>query len=995
MSAPDIEAACAAFQRSIDDLLAKIEKKRRCDEVHLKECRRLVRHANHVLRTLTAKTTSLKHAVAAFRGATDEYVAHFSKLGAGEEIKRAEVLQRWFAAYIRLRDGFVLLESGERRHPHDGDNSKGVNVSEGKYKSNLSAVECRKDGTRAFKSANGYTGYGYDEVYYAEVGIKWRLLDILAKMGRKSRAWMEERTFDKDCSGARLFESAMDEHVIDESKRIRAQLTAIEERFVAGINHHLATNGEAKKSERLRLVKDDKSERLTLGLVDIARQGNAFAVSDAGGSLPFGMTVQKWRKKFELEKPARPNQETAPVAKKKRRVIDDDSSDEDGDNTFVKEPPKKQQPPVKKPQPRPQTKSKDGLDGLSIRKREATDVSTGRSGGKTNSITEMKRSLGVDTSQLEQGREHMEDEQLRSTMVAEAEDMQEELMGEDLGASKRVEERVNACLLAWSALQKEDSFKEDVELMREAQDLVAGDVFGSLAEWKERFQAVREMREKMSKGLLDESSDQAYAVRENFREALMHLGIDLLAASDFFSTKLRDIQNGSPNRCNSAAAFQSSMGDALWDIIDAYLRFAEEVFRTALGVVADQERCEAKSNSPDGVARRWEKGQHFLLSGRAHFNVGRALYEMAQHCTTASGVVLSRQNQPKELLVTARKELELAVKQSKALRGNTLLIHGHADAKTLSDHSENTWAVEAMLQSVEASGLESLASGLHIACLWKLDRTKEAEEAFDGFSKAVKASNVLNFAGTEGVAHTEIAEALEEMYSLALRLAGLSADSLESLSTRKGWNAKVGDDFLRVFRKAMARAATISEELLAFADDNCLHHIKERILSRKDIEEEGRDICNWWEATKGQAQRKLSDVVQSAHTNNIAGLSRAEVARGVAPPPRPSQFPRRIFVQDQSRPLQSRVGRTSRGKKKKNDDQAVSDRFSAEFGSGDTAFEPVNAVQQATATKYRRWGNEVLDPARKRCCPPLPDWMSPDLRRALETKLGDVLPEGN
>lgn len=80
----------------------------------------LVDHANHVLRTLTAKRASLKNALLAFREASELHVQQFGAATGQEDRKRRQIILRnWFANYIRLRDGFVLLESGERRHPHD------------------------------------------------------------------------------------------------------------------------------------------------------------------------------------------------------------------------------------------------------------------------------------------------------------------------------------------------------------------------------------------------------------------------------------------------------------------------------------------------------------------------------------------------------------------------------------------------------------------------------------------------------------------------------------------------------------------------------------------------------------------------------------------------------------------------------------------------------------------------------------------------------------
>ena len=94
--------------------------------------------------------------------------------------QQVEVVRRWFANYVQLRDGFVLLESGERQHNHDDNNddddddddNNGCN-SFRSFPSMLKGV-LRPDGvTRRFKSDRGL----YDD----DAGIKRRLLQALAK----------------------------------------------------------------------------------------------------------------------------------------------------------------------------------------------------------------------------------------------------------------------------------------------------------------------------------------------------------------------------------------------------------------------------------------------------------------------------------------------------------------------------------------------------------------------------------------------------------------------------------------------------------------------------------------------------------------------------------------------------------------------------------------------------------------------------------------------
>lgn len=133
---------------------------------------------------------------------------------------------------------------------------------------------------------------------------------------------------------------------------------------------------------------DDKSERITLGLVDIARQGNAFTIWDADGSLPYNMTVKGWRKKFELgqvqssqqKQQQRSRAETAKAKKNKRVILEDsgESGDEGNTSSAYKKTPSAQES-NKRSLKRPR---EENNDGLAVRVRQATDVSNNNENNK-------------------------------------------------------------------------------------------------------------------------------------------------------------------------------------------------------------------------------------------------------------------------------------------------------------------------------------------------------------------------------------------------------------------------------------------------------------------------------------------------------------------------------------------------------------------------------------------------------------------------------------
>ena len=613
-----VDAACKAFHKSVSAYIAKSrsrpqQKQHRGDEnidgrragdddnnAATKECLifELVDHANHVLRTLTAKRTSLKNALLAFREASELHVQQFSAAttattttGQEDRKRRQIVLRNWFANYIRLRDGFVLLESGERRHPHDGDFNTDIHSSKAaasssslsnqKFQSKLNGA-FRSDGiTRKFSSSNGYTGTGYDEVYDEDVGIKRRLLEALFNIDcnggrrRRSVASINDELFDgeKYGNGAQFWEGLMDEHIRD-SKVLRDTLNTIQVKFVNDINNYLLNDDggdhhcvdgsgtvKKKKKMKLTLVTDDKFERMTLGdIVDIARQGNAFALQDEGGSLPIGMTVHDWRQRFGLIPAVVEAQHSSSstsssrvekvTVQKKRKVILEDSSEEDEEDGDTTASCKKNTAATRRLTTDPAvadskkttataTIAINNDDGLTVRVRKATDVSDANDMGErsmtggvhvidlkdTTSIDEMKRRLGVNNAQLERGRELLEDEQLLSRIAADEEDMQEEMLRDGnsnannlTGSnsafsthaallrkiySSRNEVRTNNCALL-------SSNSNEFELLRESQEYWAA-FDESVLRWNDHLQSLGEMRKDISDGMLDDSSDRVRA----------------------------------------------------------------------------------------------------------------------------------------------------------------------------------------------------------------------------------------------------------------------------------------------------------------------------------------------------------------------------------------------------------------------------------------------------------------------------------------------------
>ena len=496
----------------------------------------------------------------------------------------------------------------------------------------------------------------------------------------------------------------------------------------------------------------------------------------------------------------------------------------------------------------------------------------------------------------------------------------------------------------------------------------------------------------------------------------MLLGIDSIEVYEFFSR----IQKERPTEQRRFASNPSSFtDDSLSKACHSFLMFAQETFRTALNLVLEHERCQATSSPVATIDNLWEKGQHLLLRGRSHYNIGLTMYELAR----SSAATERRQVQQRgggqvesntPLLMKARDEFDKAVERAKSVRHNTLLIRRHPNTMDTSSQSIYSWTTDAIMQLLEAMKLEMLASESYIASSWKLGKTEAVKERFDGVFESVEVSDVMNFANTKGVSLLEIAEVVCDMYWLAMRVAVLSTEHLESLSVGKDWDVSAGEAFFQIALKALNRVRMISTQVLKFDESHSLHYVKERDISKANIIlQEENEIRKWWESTKTQARKRLSDVSRSGCEATVFPRGDVSVELGVTSSSEvvDPRITRRIIVQSDDRLFQNRSKsqRTTRVKKKDcSGDGDIGERFSSEFcpsneGAANEMGASCSSMGRAmhTPTVFRKWGNEVLEEhERKRCCPALPDnfadmGISIDVIRALEKKLGLVLPAKN
>lgn len=1076
----DINVACQAFVKSVDDYIIVRRRKRRrrrqkrhdndendddeSTEINLlqRECNLLVEHANLVLYTLSAKRTSLSNAIQAFRAELTKFIERFvfyssdsstlarnisNNDNAAMMQQQVEVVRRWFANYVRLRDGFVLLESGERRHDHDDEDDSSKSSSSSSFPSKLKGA-LRPDGiTRKFKSDKGYTGRGYDEVYDDDVGIKRRLLQTLAKLdcGRRSITTVDEKLFDDESGGATQWQMCMDEH-ISLSKGLREELNSIAHDFVLGINRHLLLLNSKKTSsssstktttivKKLTLNTDDKFERIKLGdLIDISRRGNDFSIKDKGGSLPIGMSFSDWRVKFTLMKvhPMDTNKlsqkkiiDNVRTVKKRKVILEDSSEDSDDDNNVIAAA-------VVNVNVHSSSKvemdSKAQDDGLMVRNRMATDVTSDNhqctnhvNDGElhdhniTTSIDEMKRQLGVNSVELQRGHDQLEDEKLLSSMAANEEDIINGVLvqepGGDMVNNKIITDSSNYSTLVpllkqcYSTRNEVRKNMHNLEHLREMQD-ICSDFDDTAKCWNDHLQTLSKVRSKeIAKGLLTETSDrvsarffllcdimivhftkhsvniacgQAYNIRENCRESSMLLGIDSMEIYDFFSELQQEGQK-TTNRVTTSNLPSSStaLDTSLFKACRSFLMFAQEIFKSALNLVLEHEKCQVANNLSltTTIDNIWEKGQHLLLCGRAHYNIGLTMYELARDQRQGVSQVESNTS----LMNKARDEFDNSVTRAKSIIHNAVLIRGHSNAREISSQSIYSWTSEAVRQHMEAIKLEVLASGSHIMCSCAMDDIKAAKERFTRVFESVEISGLMNFTSIEGITSRLVAEVICDMYCFAMRVAGLSTEHLE----RQGGDMNHGDNWFQFTLLALHSGTVTSNELFKLDDRQCFTHIQERgIADASSIQKEENEIIKWWESTKAQAHLKLSDVTRSG----CVTYPRSDVAREVSGTSSIVAAPtmtRRIIVQSNGRlmPDRSTLCQTTRPLKTKDSscDKDVGERFTSEFNpcNSRTVVGEVSASAigkaPSNAVVYRKWGNEVLkENERKRCCPALP-----------------------
>lgn len=299
------------------------------------------------------------------------------------------------------------------------------------------------------KSALGYTGFGWDEFYDDDVGIKKQLLETLVELTGKQRA--AENIIS-------IWEENMDNHET-ERKLLSDQLASTFKSFVDKMNQLLASKGEAK----LKLVTDDKAEKLTWGLLDLKRSGNRFTIESAGGSIPIAMTLGQWREMFALPETVTQHKENhlpkeaTNKSTKKRRVIED-SSDEEEEAPVEKHAAKQLLP----------KDVNDSSSGIEVKIRQKAKLPA----DNLSSLDEIKRLHGVSARHLEDARSQIHQENVASSMAAYNDELRE-LVGDG--------DALNQCIHQWGRLQ---TYRSEFPHLYEEMEEISDELKEKMSRWK-------------------------------------------------------------------------------------------------------------------------------------------------------------------------------------------------------------------------------------------------------------------------------------------------------------------------------------------------------------------------------------------------------------------------------------------------------------------------------------------------------------------------------
>ena len=423
----------------------------------------------------------------------------------------------------------------------------------------------------------------------------------------------------------------------------------------------------------------------------------------------------------------------------------------------------------------------------------------------------------------------------------------------------------------------------------------------------------------------------------------------------------------------------SALEDDLLESENLFLRAAEGVYKQALALIKQQLSCYSNANISE--EKRWEKTQHLLLRARAQYNIGISLLKLAQ-CDDLS------KDEKIDMLLDAHRTFEDASQSCDKIRHNTILA-----SKEMSTHNKSkTWEELALLQTFQSIELFLRSQNELCICLWELGRFGEANSVM----MKVDTSQILELENRTGVDLFGILRLLYNAQLIPVSLLDLSTQSLENTpSTQR----KSGEKLLEVSQRAVKSAADVSNTISAFVEKHSLDKgdkyfsIMQHVLTVEQLKDQEGYIANVWQSKSSSfaADDKIGELRHKRNNDINRGELHNDLQRVSF-----QSVGTRVTISD-SHHSHGRRRRRIRENSNVDTRAAAAESFQSAFSdsAGDDPFSS-NGEREITRQKYMPWGDEM--PGREErskypaSCPPLPHDMPLEIRRALEARLGDILP---
>jgi hypothetical protein len=425
------------------------------------EIQDLLDHAAHCVRQLTSKRQSLENGLTYLQNTLWPKILLKQLQENSSSAHDTELLlQHFLHQCLRLHDGVMLLVSGECRHPGDISNAK---KQPHKFQSKL-AKQTRDDGyTLLFKAPGGYSGFGWDELFDAKVGIKTRLLCGLAIISKK-KSMDEDSIWDYLMRhGGEALETLLDQLELSQLDHVLKK--NLKQQVINDLKK-LTKETPSKKATAVSFELRDKTEELCDGKTTVQRRGDLFQVSDPKGVLPNGLSAQDWSRimkppelqtKKALQADSKSTRNSKSSRESKRRFIVEDSSDEEDSVPHPSNRLHKQHQSAYSPQTPIAKSSESGLN-IKVARKENTPQTP----AQETSLAEIKKQMGADGVALEAAREAVEKEEAIASKAAKADEAEamETTIEEGEDNIRRKRKKVNGLLKRTEKMYIQEAWDE-------------------------------------------------------------------------------------------------------------------------------------------------------------------------------------------------------------------------------------------------------------------------------------------------------------------------------------------------------------------------------------------------------------------------------------------------------------------------------------------------------------------------------------------------------